>query len=40
MVKQVQIILDDHEYEALKKKKGDRTWKQFLIEASEKEASV
>jgi len=31
MVKRIQIVLDDDEFEALLRKKGDRTWYEFLI---------
>ncbi|MBA7595644.1 hypothetical protein ES703_02609 [subsurface metagenome] len=40
MVKQIQIILDDNEYDELLKFKGERTWKTFLIEASKKESET
>jgi len=37
LVKQIQIILDDDEYDELIKVKGSRTWKEFLIDASKRE---
>ena len=40
MVKQIQIVLDNDEYNELLKMKGKRTWKKFLMEASKKEAEA
>ena len=34
MVKRILIILDDDEYEMLRKIKGERTWKDLLIESA------
>ncbi len=35
MVKQINIFLDDDEYEKIKSVKGNRTWEDFLKLASE-----
>jgi hypothetical protein len=32
MVKEIRVILDEVDYERLKKKKGTKSWKQFFIE--------
>jgi hypothetical protein len=31
MVKQLNLSLDDTDFEKLEKKKGDRTWKEFIM---------
>ena len=35
MVKQINIFLDDDEHEKIKQVKGERTWTEFLEEATE-----
>jgi hypothetical protein len=35
MVKSIHIILDDEDYEKIIKKKGNKTWKEFLLEKVE-----
>jgi len=35
MVKHIFIVLDDDEFEALKKTKGEKTWKELMMEAVE-----
>jgi len=32
MVKRIQLILDDEDFEKLKKLKGDKTWEELLVE--------
>jgi len=32
MVKQLKILLDDSEHEELMKRKGDKTWREYLLE--------
>lgn len=31
-MKRILVVVDDFTFEALKAKKGDRTWEQYLIE--------
>jgi len=31
MVRRIQLILDDNEFEKLKKIKGSKTWEEFLV---------
>jgi len=35
MVKRIFIVLDDDEFEVLKKAKGEKTWKELMMEAVE-----
>lgn len=32
-MKEVRIVLEEAEYKALQKKKGSKTWKEYLMEA-------
>ena len=36
-MKEIRITLEDNEYKTLSKKKGDRTWKQVLINGGGKD---